>query len=61
MYISSENPTALIAVMDIPKATKEMSALMTKAKFGIGGMMIECDQANVMDVERLVAAPYQDG
>ena len=60
VYTSFEKPTALIAVMDTPKTTKEMSALMAKAKLGIGGMVGECDQSRCNGCGVFGSGPYQD-
>ena len=60
MYTSFENPTALIAVIDTPKTTKEMSALMAKAKLGIGGMVGECDQSRSNGCGVFDSGLYQD-
>ena len=60
MYTSFENPTALIAVIDRPKTTKEMSALMARAKFRIGGMVGEYDQSRCNGCGVFGSGPYQD-
>lgn len=46
--------------MDIPKTTKEISALMAKAKLGIGGMVVERDQSRFNRCVMFGSGPYQD-